>query len=382
MLDPGVTPLALYIHLPWCVRKCPYCDFNSYEPGPAGIPDEAYVDALLADLACDLAWVPARPLVSIFIGGGTPSLFSGAAVTRLLKGIRQQIAWIPDIEITLEANPGTVDENNFGAYRDAGINRLSLGLQSMRDPQLKRLGRVHAVADSLRAVEIARSAGFDNLNLDLMYGLPGDRKGDGLRDLAAVIALQPDHLSWYQLTIEPGTAFGHRPPRLPTPERIADDGDAGVSLLADAGYARYEVSAYAQPGKAARHNLNYWEFGDYLGIGAGAHGKLTTPEGIYRTVKRRHPAAYQKESGTSAGRTKERSEGVTLVTEFMLNALRLTAGFSPALFSYRTGLPVCQLASGIAEARRLRWLEASDSWLQPTSLGYQFLNDLQLLFVP
>ena len=375
-------PLALYVHLPWCVHKCPYCDFNSHAAGPEALPEQAYVEALLADLALDLPWAAGRAVTSIFIGGGTPSLFSGAAITRLLAGIRQLLPVETAAEITLEANPGTVDEAHFAAYYAAGVNRLSLGLQSLRDAQLKRLGRVHSVADSLRAVAVARAAGFTNLNLDLMFGLPGDRKGDALRDLERVIALAPEHLSWYQLTLEPGTAFGRRPPRLPSHDRIAEDTEAGVALLADAGFARYEVSAYARAGRVARHNLNYWEFGDYLGIGAGAHGKLTTAEGILRTVKRRHPSGYQKAAGTAAGRTSELSQGGLLITEFMLNAARLSGGFARALFSARTGLPAVLLEPGIAAATARGWLAASPDHLQPTALGYRFLNDLQLLFVP
>jgi putative oxygen-independent coproporphyrinogen III oxidase len=381
-MSPQEIPLALYVHLPWCVHKCPYCDFNSHEAGPTALPEEAYVDALLADLALDAPWAAGRAVGSIFIGGGTPSLFSGTAITRLLAGIQRLLPLETAAEITLEANPGTVDEANFAAYRTAGVNRLSLGLQSMRDPQLKRLGRVHGVADSLRAVTVARAVGFTNLNLDLMFGLPGDRKGDALRDLASVLALAPEHLSWYQLTLEPGTAFGRRPPRLPSHDRIAEDAEAGVALLADAGFARYEVSAYARPQRMSRHNLNYWAFGDYLGIGAGAHGKLTTAEGILRTVKRRHPSGYQKAAGSAAARTTERSQGEQLITEFMLNALRLTGGFARALFSARTGLPPTLLEAGITAATARGWLSASAHHLQPTALGYRFLNDLQLLFVP
>lgn len=381
-MEPREIPLTLYAHLPWCVRKCPYCDFNSHEAGSAAVPDQTYVDALLADLALDLPWVEGRLLHAIFIGGGTPSLFSGAAIARLLDGIQGLLPLRPDAEITLEANPGTVDEAHFAGYRAAGVNRLSLGLQSMRDTQLKRLGRVHSVADSVRAVAVARDTGFSNLNLDLMFGLPGDRKGDALRDLEHVIALLPEHLSWYQLTLEPGTAFGHRPPRLPSHERIAEDAEAGVALLADAGFARYEVSAYARSQREAQHNLNYWEFGDYLGIGAGAHGKLSTSEGILRTVKRRHPIAYQKEAGTVLARAIEVSTGPMLVTEFVLNALRLTGGFPRALFHARTGLPATVLDTGIDAAIARGWLAERDCRLQPTALGYRFLNDLQLLFVP
>ncbi|MGD9602765.1 MAG: radical SAM family heme chaperone HemW [Gammaproteobacteria bacterium] len=381
-MDPRTLPLTLYVHLPWCVHKCPYCDFNSYAAPPGALPDRAYVEALLRDLETDLPAVPGRALDAIFIGGGTPSLFSGEAIARLLDGVRARVACVADVEVTLEANPGAIDAAHFTAYRAAGINRLSLGLQSMRDATLARLGRVHRVADSLRAVEIARAAGFANFNLDLMYGLPGDRKGDALRDLARALALAPTHFSWYQLTLEPGTAFGRRPPRLPSAERIADDGDAGVAALEAAGFARYEVSAYARPGHEARHNLNYWQFGDYLGIGAGAHGKLTTPDGIVRTARRRHPLTWQKEAGTPAALTRETITTSACVTEFMLNALRLARGFPRALFAARTGLPDHLLEPGVRAAVDRGWLEDTAGWLRPTARGYRFLNDLQLLFVP
>jgi putative oxygen-independent coproporphyrinogen III oxidase len=379
--DIAEIPLALYVHLPWCVRKCPYCDFNSYERA-GELPEDRYVEALLADLRHDVSLTDDRVITSIFIGGGTPSLFSGSALTTLLDGFRSTVTLIADAEITLEANPGAIDESHFVAYRTAGVNRLSIGVQSMRDPQLKKLGRVHGVADVLRAVEIARAAGFENMNLDLMHGLPGDRKGDSLRDLERLLALSPAHVSWYQLTLEPGTAFGRAPPPLPPHDRIAAEFELGCAILDDAGYRRYEVSAFARPGRESRHNLNYWTFGDYLGIGAGAHGKLTLPAGIQRRVKRRHPTAYVKEAGTAAAVTIEASEGPRLVTEFALNALRLQRGFSRTLFAARTGLSASALDSGIATGRTRGWLIENGDHLQPTPLGYRFLNDLQLAFVP
>jgi putative oxygen-independent coproporphyrinogen III oxidase len=374
-------PLALYVHLPWCVQKCPYCDFNSYEAS-GQLPEASYVDALLADLHLDAPHAGQRAISSIFIGGGTPSLFSGAAITRLLDGIRSTVALSADAEITLEANPGAVDEAHFAQYRVAGVNRLSIGVQSLRDAQLKQLGRVHGVADALRAVAVARAAGFENLNLDLMHGLPGDRQGDALSDLEQGLALEPTHLSWYQLTLEAGTAFAHRPPVLPPHDQVAAEFEAGCERLASAGFQRYEISAFARAGRESRHNLNYWEFGDYLGVGAGAHGKLTTPTGIERRVKRRHPTAYLKEAGTVRAVTIETVHRDALVLEFMINALRLHGGFSRALFSARTGLPADALAPGVLDAVQRGWLEDDGRWLKPTPLGYRFLNDLQLLFVP
>ncbi len=380
-LAVGRIPLALYVHLPWCVHKCPYCDFNSYEASGV-IPEIAYVDALLADLQLDAPLMSGRAVSSIFIGGGTPSLFTGGAITKLLDGIRATVALSTNAEITLEANPGTVDEAHFVAYRVAGVNRLSLGVQSLRDPQLKQLGRVHSANDARRAVTIARAAGFENLNIDLMHGLPGDQRGDALADLEAALALQPEHLSWYQLTLEAGTAFERRPPRLPPHDQIAEEFEAGCAMLDAEGFDRYEVSAFARPNRESRHNRNYWEFGDYLGIGAGAHGKLTMASGIERRIKRRHPNSYLKEAGTSAAVTVEQVGSDALTLEFMLNALRLRTGFTRALFTARTGLPESILGHGINIALERGWLREDRDVLLPTALGYRFLNDLQLIFVP
>jgi oxygen-independent coproporphyrinogen-3 oxidase len=379
MPAPERLPLALYVHLPWCVRKCPYCDFNSYTQDGA-IPEHDYVDALLADLDADLPFVAGRAIGSVFFGGGTPSLFSGAAITRLLDGVRARVSLAPDAEITLEANPGAVDDAHFAAYRRAGVNRLSIGVQSFRSAQLASLGRVHGVADIERAVATARAAGFDNFNLDLMHGLPGDTPDDALRDLERALAFDPPHLSWYQLTLEPGTAFGRKPPPLPPHDRIADEFERGCALLESVGLHRYEISAFGRAGCASRHNLNYWSFGDYLGIGAGAHGKLTTAEGLVRTEKRRQPAAYMKAaaSGQPTGTTSAVAPRDHVV-EFMLNALRLRDGFERAWLVERTDVSADGL---IASAVERGWLDDDGFRVMPTALGYRFLNDLQLHFMP
>ena len=380
--DVARIPLALYVHLPWCVRKCPYCDFNSYTRDGA-LPEDEYVSALLADLDADLPLAAGRPLVSLFVGGGTPSLFSGAAVARLLDGIRARLDFTPDAELTLEANPGAIDAAHFAAYRAAGLNRLSIGVQSFRAAQLAKLGRVHGVADIERAIATARDSGFENFNLDLMHGLPGDAPDDALRDLEQALSFAPPHLSWYQLTLEAGTAFARRPPRLPPHDRIAEEFERGCALLAAAGYARYEISAFAQAGRAARHNLNYWQHGDYLGIGAGAHGKLTTARDIVRSAKRRQPASYMKAAlaGRPAG-TAERVAPRDRIAEFMLNALRLQGGFPREWLRVRGGIDAAAVEPLIATAVARGWLTDDGLRCAPTALGYRFLNDLQLLFVP
>ncbi|MBX9608750.1 MAG: radical SAM family heme chaperone HemW [Gammaproteobacteria bacterium] len=372
---------GLYLHLPWCVRKCPYCDFNSFE-ARGTLAEQAYVTALLADLDAELRERPRPRVASVFIGGGTPSLFSAEAIARLLDGCAARTDFTPDVEITLEANPGTAEAARLRGYLAAGVNRLSLGIQSFDDAMLARLGRIHGAEEARRAVTMAREAGCANLNLDLMFGLPEARPGDALRDLEQAIALAPEHLSWYQLTLEEGTAFGRRPPPLPEHDLICDDYDAGLALLAAAGYTQYEISAYAREGRAARHNLNYWHFGDYLGIGAGAHGKRTDAEGrVWRTTRIRHPERYMR-AALAGDAVDERSQvrGVELATEFMLNALRLAEGFPLALFEQRTGLAREVIAAPLAEALARGWLLQRADWLQPTSAGFLFLNDLQLLF--
>lgn len=377
---PVLPPLALYIHIPWCVRKCPYCDFNSHTASPV-LPEEEYVDALLADLDQDLHAVYGRELSSIFFGGGTPSLFSAKALGRLLKGVEQRIAFASDIEITLEANPGTFEQEKFRAYRGLGINRLSIGIQSFQEEKLKALGRIHNSDEAVRAAGMARQAGFDNFNLDLMHGLPDQSLDDALNDLRQAIALKPTHLSWYQLTLEPNTVFWNQPPTLPEDDTLWDIQEAGQALLAEHGYAQYEVSAYALPGRAARHNLNYWSFGDFIGIGAGAHGKLSHPDGrIVRTWKTRLPKDYLNPAKSfQAGEKALTNE--ELPFEFLMNALRLTEGVEARLYPERTGLPLESLAEGRREAEQSGLLQVEPSRLAATLRGQLFLNDLLQKFL-
>jgi oxygen-independent coproporphyrinogen-3 oxidase len=375
-----LPPLALYIHIPWCVRKCPYCDFNSHAAGPT-LPEDEYVDALLADLDLDQQHVHNRPLTSIFFGGGTPSLFSDRALGRLLEGVEQRVAFAPDIEITLEANPGTFEQAKFKGYRSLGINRLSIGVQSFQQDKLKALGRIHNGDEAIRAADMARAAGFDNFNLDLMHGLPEQSIEDALFDLRTAISQGPTHLSWYQLTMEPNTVFWSQPPVLPEDDLLWDIQEAGQALLAAEGYAQYEVSAYAQPGKQARHNLNYWTFGDFLGIGAGAHAKLSTPDGrILRTWKTRLPKDYLDPA--KAYQAGERVlDAEELPFEFLMNVLRLSDGAPAELFSQRTGLPLQQLKQARREAERQGLLQADDTRLVATAKGQLFLNDLLQQFL-
>ena len=377
---PVLPPLALYIHIPWCVRKCPYCDFNSHTASPV-LPEEEYVDALLADLDNDLSAVYGRTLSSIFFGGGTPSLFSAKALGRLLEGVEQRIAFAADIEITLEANPGTFEQEKFSAYRQLGINRLSIGIQSFQASKLEALGRIHNGSEAIRAADMARQAGFDNFNMDLMHGLPDQSLEEALDDLRQAIALKPTHLSWYQLTLEPNTVFWNQPPTLPEDDTLWDIQEAGQALLAEHGYAQYEVSAYAQPGKAARHNLNYWSFGDFIGIGAGAHGKLSHPDGrIVRTWKTRLPKDYLNPAKPfKAG---EKLLAVDeLPFEFLMNALRLTEGVDAQLYPQRTGLALESLGEGRRLAEQKGLLQVEPSRLVATPQGQLFLNDLLQYFL-
>jgi len=377
---PQLPPLSLYIHIPWCVRKCPYCDFNSHTASPV-LPEDEYVDALLADLDQDLRHVYGRELASIFFGGGTPSLFSADSLGRLLKGVEQRIRFAPDIEITLEANPGTFEQAKFSAYRGLGINRLSIGIQSFQEAKLKALGRIHNGDEAVRAADMARRAGFDNFNLDLMHGLPDQSQEDALSDLRQAIVLAPTHLSWYQLTLEPNTVFWNQPPKLPEDDTLWDIQEAGQTLLAENGYAQYEVSAYAQPGKPARHNLNYWSFGDFIGIGAGAHGKLSHPDGrIIRTWKTRLPKDYLNPAKPfQAGEKVLNADEMPF--EFLMNALRLTQGVDAALFEQRTGLNVDLLASARQQAEQRGLLVADPTRLVATPHGQLFLNDLLQYFL-
>jgi len=371
-------PLTLYIHIPWCVRKCPYCDFNSHEVKEA-IPEQAYVDALIADLEQDLPLVWGRTVEAIFIGGGTPSLFSPASIDRLLGAVRARVPLRPDAEITLEANPGTVDQERFRGFREAGVNRLSLGIQSFQPALLTAIGRIHDDRQAHAAVRAAQDAGFDNLNLDLMFGLPGQDIEAALADLRAAIALQPAHLSWYELTLEPNTWFYRHPPARADEEILWDMQQTGAVKLREAGYERYEVSAYARPGRQCRHNLNYWRFGDYLGIGAGAHAKLTDAarQTMTRYAKTRHPRSYLE----TAHRC-ERIDSMTPLTakdavlEFAMNALRLDAGFTADGFRAATGLPISAAARPLGESIGRGLLEREGDVIRCTALGRRHLDEL------
>lgn len=376
---PQLPPLALYVHIPWCIRKCPYCDFNSHA-APATLPEEVYTDALLKDLEQDLPLATDRPLESIFIGGGTPSLFSASALKRLLDGIRARINWQPNIEITLEANPGTFEQEKFSAYRELGINRLSIGVQSFNSNHLQQLGRVHDGKEALKAAGIAQQAGFERINLDLMHGLPGQSLQQALGDLEQAIELDPGHISWYQLTIEPNTVYWSKPPRLPEDDCLWDIQEQGQALLAKHGYRQYEISAYAKEGQQARHNLNYWQFGDFLGIGAGAHGKISHADGrIERYWKTRQPDDYLSTENRCAGRQLLNDD--ELPFEFLMNALRLVDGVPAQLFSQRTGLPMDALQAARQQAVQAGLLNPSVDQLAATDKGLLFLNDLLGLFL-
>ncbi|WP_110670285.1 radical SAM family heme chaperone HemW [Salinicola halophilus] len=383
-MSGSLPPLALYIHVPWCVRKCPYCDFNSHALGAGQQPPEtAYVEALLADLDGDLPLVQGRDIVSVFIGGGTPSLLSAEAYARLFAGLRERLRFADDVEITLEANPGTFEQARFEGYRRVGINRLSMGVQSFNAAQLEALGRIHSGDDAINAMNRARSAGFDNVNLDLMHGLPGQTPALALADIEQALALSPSHLSWYQLTLEPNTEFYSHPPALPDEEHLWDIQDAGHALIESAGFERYEISAYARPGRQARHNLNYWRFGDYLGIGAGAHGKLSSQSGdghfqIERRWKARQPEAYLRRANDPRGFVagKQTLPAETLALEFSMNALRLVDGVAIDDWQNHTGQPLSELTAKLHEARDKRLLEPSDTRFQATPQGLLFLNDL------
>lgn len=385
MIHPA-PPLALYVHLPWCVRKCPYCDFNSH-PQRGALPYDAYVDALLADLDGDLRdfgdAAAGRELVSIFFGGGTPSLFPADAIARLLEGVAARLPLADGIEVTLEANPGTVEHGRFEGYRAAGVNRLSIGVQSFDDGMLARLGRIHSSGEAERAVQEARDAGFDNLNLDLMYALPQQDLAGALADIERAIALAPAHISHYQLTLEPNTAFAASPPPLPEHDEAWAMQEACQARLAAAGYAQYEVSAYARDGRRCAHNLNYWRFGDYLGIGAGAHGKLSGAGGVRRRWKTRHPAAYLRDAATPARIGGDACvPAAELPFEYMLNALRLIDGVPAADAAARTGLDAAAFAPALRTAQARGWLETVDGMLRATPLGQRFLNDVIALFLP
>jgi putative oxygen-independent coproporphyrinogen III oxidase len=386
-IDPGArvapghaVPLSLYVHYPWCLRKCPYCDFNSHQRVDDR-DDERYLQALLSDVEQQLSAVPGRPLETVFIGGGTPSLMAGGRVQILLDDLRQRGRLAADAEISLEANPGAVDAHHFAGYRQAGVNRLSIGVQSFDDESLVRIGRIHDRRAAVAAVQLARDAGFDNLNLDMMFGLPGHDMSAALADLQTAIDLGPQHLSWYQLTLEPNTPFHHSPPRLPGEDALAEMQWAGQERLAAAGFVQYEVSAYARPGHQCRHNLNYWHFGDYLGIGAGAHAKLSWPDrGVLRYARARSPQRYLADPGGDSSR--RWLTAAELPLEFMLNALRLRQGFSPSLFAQRTGLPLRFIEAPLAQAMQRGLLLQEGGRMVPSEVGWRFLNDLMGYFVP
>ena len=371
-------PLSLYIHFPWCIRKCPYCDFNSHAVGEE-LPEQAYVDALLKDLEQELPDVWGRTVQTIFMGGGTPSLFSAPAMDRLLSGVRARLPLSPDAEITLEANPGSAEQARFAGYRAAGVNRLSIGVQSFSEPHLRQLGRIHGADDALRAAHASRAAGFENFNLDLMFGLPGQNTGQALADLTTATGLEPAHLSWYQLTIEPNTLFHVHPPALPDEDLKWAIQEAGQSLLAARGYTQYEVSAYARSGQQCRHNLNYWRFGDYLGIGAGAHGKITDGARgvVQRRWKTRHPQAYLASAGSAECIAGRRQLGAAdAVFEFALNRLRLREGFTPGEFADVTGLDPQRIAPLLEEAAADGLLRLDDGRVRHTERGWRFLDNL------
>lgn len=385
-IRPDIIPLSLYVHMPWCVKKCPYCDFNSHGLRGATPAYADYVDALLADLDADLDdFGPAvgdRSITSVFFGGGTPSLFAPTEIDRLLAGARQRLRFVEDVEITLETNPGTVEHGRFEDYRAAGVNRLSFGVQSFDDHVLKRLGRIHSANEAEAAIALARAAGYDNINIDLMYALPGQDLAGALKDIERALALAPEHVSHYQLTLEPNTAFAAHPPPLPDEDAAWDMQEACQARLAQAGYAQYEISAYARPGRRCRHNLNYWEFGDYLGVGAGAHGKISGVDGVRRRWKTRLPRAY-----LAAGTPSQRIGGDGQVLpdqlgfEYMLNALRLVEGTPLHAFAERTGLTLEQIHAPLQDAVRRGWLEVPGEHLRTRAEGQRLLNDVIALFL-
>lgn len=384
----ALPPLALYIHFPWCEKKCPYCDFNSHQvkngdsSNQAGFDEERYIEALIADLETELPNVWGRQVHSVFIGGGTPSLLSADGLDKLLSAIRARVVLEPDAEITMEANPGSVEAEKFAGFAKAGINRVSLGIQSFQDTQLKALGRIHNGAEARRAIEIAMNH-FKSVNLDLMYGLPGQTLEGAKADAETALSFKTPHLSFYNLTLEPNTYFASFPPQLPNDDEVDAIFEQNLDLLTSAGYQRYEVSAYAQKNQECKHNLNYWRFGDYIGIGAGAHGKISFPDKITRQVRERHPETYMQAMETKGSALLESREipAKDLPFEFMLNALRLTDGVATNTFSERTGLPLSVISKGLSVASQKKLLDENPGQLRATPLGLRYLNDLQELFL-
>lgn len=375
-----LPPLSLYVHIPWCVKKCPYCDFNSHTANNQ-LPEEEYLQALIQDLELELPYMQGRKLSSIFFGGGTPSLFSADTIGRIIQAAQKRIGFEDRMEITLEANPGTFEQEKFSGYRSIGVNRLSIGIQSFNNNQLEALGRIHSSEQAIKAIETAGSAGFENINLDLMHGLPGQDISHAMADLKQAIDLNPNHISWYQLTIESNTVFYNKPPTLPKDIILESIQEKGLKLLADNGYQQYEVSAYCKEGNKSSHNMNYWEFGDYLGIGAGAHGKVTlVDEGrIIRTAKTRKPEDYlaRENSYTANCYTIPKEE---LPMEFMMNAMRLNNGVPKQFFSDRTGITLEEIQPALDKLKKLELIEQPINNLSPTEKGHQFLNNLLEVF--
>lgn len=375
-----LPPLSLYVHIPWCVKKCPYCDFNSHTANNQ-LPEEEYLQALIQDLELELPYMQGRKLSSIFFGGGTPSLFSADTIGRIIQAAQKRIGFEDRMEITLEANPGTFEQEKFSGYRSIGVNRLSIGIQSFNNNQLEALGRIHSSEQAIKAIETAGNAGFENINLDLMHGLPGQDISHAMADLKQAIDLNPNHISWYQLTIEPNTVFYNKPPTLPKDIILESIQEKGLKLLADNGYQQYEVSAYCKEGNKSSHNMNYWEFGDYLGIGAGAHGKVTlVDEGrIIRTAKTRKPEDYlaRENSYTANCYTIPKEE---LPMEFMMNAMRLNNGVPKQFFSDRTGITLEEIQPALDKLKKLELIEQPINNLSPTEKGHQFLNNLLEVF--
>ncbi|MBD3671669.1 MAG: radical SAM family heme chaperone HemW [Gammaproteobacteria bacterium] len=379
-----VIPLSLYIHIPWCIQKCPYCDFNSHAI-ESGFDEQSYVNALLKDLDSQLPLIWGRPVRTVFIGGGTPSLISGSAMTQLLSELRARLGLGPEVEITLEANPGTADSRNFGEYRQAGINRLSLGIQSLHDQRLRELGRIHDAKEAGTAVRLARDAGFENINLDMMFGLPGQSVESAMQELRALLEFEPEHVSYYQLTLEPNTLFYKHPPVLPEEDEVDDIHLAGMEQLASRGYGRYEISAFARNKQDCAHNINYWAYGDYLGIGAGAHSKISSPgaESIRRMVKQKHPQRYMQAAGTVENLMQDFEVGMAdRPFEFMMNAMRMPQGVERESFTQRTAIDWQGVAHIVAAAVEAGQMEIDTHTIQPSESGIRFLNDLIARFLP
>ncbi len=380
----ALPPLSLYIHFPWCEKKCPYCDFNSHQikDGQQGFDEARYIQALIADLETELPRIWGRQVHSIFIGGGTPSLLSAKGMNELLSAIRARVNLEPDCEITMEANPGSVETEKFAGFAKAGINRVSLGIQSFQDSQLKALGRIHSGEEAKRAIAIALEH-FKSVNLDLMFGLPNQTLNDARADIETAVSFNTPHLSFYNLTLEPNTYFASFPPKLPSEDEIDVIFEQNLALLEAAGYRRYEISAYAQKDQECKHNLNYWRFGDYIGIGAGAHGKISFPEKITRQVRERHPETYMQAMETKGNALIEDREipAKDLPFEFMLNTLRLTDGVDTVTFSERTGLPLNVVSKGLEDASKKGLLDLNPSKLKATEQGLRYLNNLQEMFL-